>query len=171
MNYPVTVEDFDRAMDIFGHDVPNLKENFVRKTLDVVKHEVVYIPYYVLDKNKVIVMSTDICFANTLQFLGTISQVKFGTFQHMTNKKKKIKLSSRTTVCRIYGARGFTVKVINADNQFGCLREDLMALGITLNVAVANEHVSEIESSFRVIKERAGGIFFVLYNNSKDNGN
>ena len=33
-----------------------------------------------------------------------------------------------------------------------------MALGITLNVTAANEHVPEIERRFRVIKERARGI-------------
>ena len=33
-----------------------------------------------------------------------------------------------------------------------------MALGITLNVAAANEHVPEMERRFRVINERARGI-------------
>ena len=33
-----------------------------------------------------------------------------------------------------------------------------MAMGITLNVAAANEHVPEIERSFRVIKERSRAI-------------
>ena len=62
----------------------------------------------------------------------------------MADRKKKAKLSDLTVVCKLYGARGFTVKVINADNEFECLREDLMALGITLNVTAANEHVPEI---------------------------
>ena len=82
------------------------------------KHEVMHIPHYMLDKNKIIVICTDIYFANALPFLGSISKVKFGTIQHMANRKKKTKLSGITTVCRIYGARGFTVKVINADNEF-----------------------------------------------------
>ena len=93
MNNAVTVEDVNRAMDIFGHDVPSLKGKIVRKTPDVVKHEVVHIPRCIL------------CFANTLPFLGTISLVKFGTIQHMVNRKKKSKLSGITTVYRVYGAR------------------------------------------------------------------
>ena len=103
-------------------------------------------------------VSTDICFVNTLPFLGTLSQIKFGTIQHMADRKKKTMLSGLTTVCRLYGARGFTVKVINTDNEFECLRADLMALGITLNVTAANENVPEMERRFRVIKERARGI-------------
>ena len=122
MNCPLTVEDVNKTMDIFEHNVPNLKGKVVRKTLDSVKNEVVCIPRFMLDKNKLVIMSTDICFANTLPFLGTLSQVKFGTIQHKTDRKKKVKLSDITTVCRIYGARGFTVKVINADNEFECLR-------------------------------------------------
>ena len=49
MNCPVTVDDVDRAMDIFGHDVPNLKGKVVRKKPDVVKNEVVHIPRYILE--------------------------------------------------------------------------------------------------------------------------
>ena len=118
MNCPVTLEDVDRAVAIFGHDIPNLKGKVVRKRPDVVKNEVIHVPRYVLDKNKLITMSTDICFVNTLPFLGTLSQVKFGTIQHMADRKKKSKLSGLTTVCKFYGARGFTVKVIQADNEF-----------------------------------------------------
>ena len=33
MNFPVTVEDVDRVMNIFGHDVPNLKGEVARKNL------------------------------------------------------------------------------------------------------------------------------------------
>ena len=33
MNYPVTVEDVDIAMDVFGHDVPSLKGKVGRKVL------------------------------------------------------------------------------------------------------------------------------------------
>ena len=57
----------------------------------------------------------------------------------MADRKKKSKLSRLTTVFMFYGARGFTVKVINADNEFECLRGELMALGITLNVTAAND--------------------------------
>ena len=87
MNCSVIAEDVDRAMELFGHDVPNLKGKVVRKKPDVVKNEVVHIPRYILDKNKLIIMSTGICFVNTLPFLGTLSQVKFGTIEHMAERK------------------------------------------------------------------------------------
>ena len=49
---------------------------------------------------------------------------------------------------------GFAVNVVNADNEFECLREDLMVMGITLNIAATNEHVPRMETIIRVIKER-----------------
>ena len=76
MNCSETVEYVDRAMDIFGHDVPDLKGKVVREKTDAVKNKMIHIPTYILDKNKLIIMSTSICFANTLPFLGTLSQVK-----------------------------------------------------------------------------------------------
>ena len=76
----------------------------------------------------------------------------------MVNRKKKNKLSGLTTVCKLYGSKGFTVKVINTDNEFECLREDLMTMGIILNVVTTNEHVPTRERKFRVIKERSRAI-------------
>ena len=100
----------------------------MKRTLDSVKHEVVHVTCFILDKNKLIFKCTDICFTNTLRFIGTIRQVNFDTIQHIVNRRKKTNLSSLTTVCRIYGARGFTVKINNVDNEFECLREDLWKL-------------------------------------------
>ena len=112
-----------------------------------------------MEKNKNVVLDTDICFTNKLAFLGTFGQViEFGTIQHIMNRKKATILNALYMVISMYEVRGFKIVSINADNEFECLREDLMAIGITLNVASAHEHVPRIERRFRVIKERSKAI-------------
>ena len=68
MNCSVTEEDVDKDMNIFGHDVPSLKGKVVRITPNVRKHEVVHISRYILDKNNLIILDSDICFTNALPF-------------------------------------------------------------------------------------------------------
>lgn len=76
-----------------------------------VEYAVIYMSYYILDKNKNIIMETGICFTNTLQYIGTLSQIEFGTIKHLVNRKEKSKINGLIVVCRLYGARGFTVRV------------------------------------------------------------
>ena len=67
-------------------------------------------------------------------------------------------LDGLKAVLRLYGARGFVVRIFNADNEFECLREDLLELGVVLNVASANEHCPFIERRIRWIKEKARSV-------------
>ena len=50
------------------------------------------------------------------------------------------------------------VRVLNADNEFECLREELLEIGVTLNTPAANEHCPFIERRIRWIKEKARAI-------------
>ena len=56
-------------------------------------------------------------------------------------------------VAAIYSNRGFTLKHALMDGQFEPLHEDLMSLGINLNMMAANKHIPLIEQQIRVIKE------------------
>ena len=62
-------------------------------------------------------------------------------------------LRSLNKVIRLYTARGFNIQQIMADNQFECLRDDL--LPILLTIVGTGEHVGDIERSIRTIKEGA----------------
>ena len=61
-------------------------------------------------------------------------------------------------VLRLYGARRFFVRILNADNEFECLREDLLELGVVLNTAPANEHCPFFERRIRWIKEKGRAV-------------
>ena len=54
-------------------------------------------------------------------------------------------------VINLYHARGIHVNQINTDNEFECIKHDI--LPTNLNVVCAEEHVGEIERSIRIMKE------------------
>ena len=145
-NCPVLVDDVDRCFKIYGKDVPSLKGKTVRKKGKRVVFEIVKVPMYILDKNRIIVLDVDIFYVNKIPFFTSLSRnMQFNTIQHVLNRKKITIYGAILLVCKIYGNRGFTVKVVNGDNEFACLKEDLLAIGITLNIATANEHCPFIE--------------------------
>jgi hypothetical protein len=51
---------------------------------------------------------------------------------------------------------------ILGDNEFEAIREDMMELGVEVNVTAKEEHVPEIERQHRVIKERAWAVIQTL---------
>ena len=57
----------------------------------------------------------------------------------------------------MYKARGFKITHLVTDTEFAVLRNQIMALGIVLNVTSADEHVPEIERNIRYLKEKVRG--------------
>ena len=128
--------------------------------------EILKVPMYMLDKNKFIILDVDIFYVNKIPFFTSLSRnIQFNTIQHVLNRKKITIYGAILLVCKIYGSRGFTVKVVNGDNEFACLKEDLLAIGITLNIAVANEHCPFVERRIRLIKERGRALRHTLQYN------
>ena len=64
---------------------------------------------------------------------------------------------------RVYKARGFKVEVMIMDGEFESIRGDVAELGITLNTAANNEHVSDIERYIRAVKERCIDVYIIHY--------
>jgi hypothetical protein len=57
-------------------------------------------------------------------------------------------------VLTIYKNRGFHVEHAMMDGELAPLQAEMLALGVTLNITLANEHVPEIERPICVLKER-----------------
>ena len=68
-------------------------------------------------------------------------------------------------VIRLYESRGFEVNHVITDNQYVCLRDDLLPQQLT--IVAAGEHVGDVERSIRTVKEAARtmtqGLPFKLY--------
>jgi hypothetical protein len=102
-------------------------------------------------------------FVNKIPFFITISRnIKFGTAEMILNRQQKTILGAVTQVCQLYKTKGFQVDNILMDGEFECLRGDLAALGVGLNVTSNNEHVGDIERYIHTVKERTRSIYNTL---------
>ena len=92
-----------------------------------------------------------------IPFLTTISSnFNFRTVQPLMNKKKANiddMVQGVERVIRLYNSQGLKIVQVAANNEFDCLREYIRP--VMLNMVATDEHVSEVERSIRVIKERA----------------
>ena len=50
----------------------------------------------------------------------------------------------------IYHIKGLTVESLNIDNEFACIRDDI--LPTNLNIVAAEEHVGDVKMSVRTVK-------------------
>ena len=155
MNCPITVEDARRAFHIYGPDVATLRGKMTRRTPQAIKDYVPFeLPADLLKEFRRINLATDIFFVQGRTHQHTISRrIKFRTVERIKNQTKAELLRSLRKVITLYTNRGFTIQQIMADNQYECLRDDL--LPIMLTVVGAGEHVGDIERSIRTIKEGA----------------
>ena len=80
-------------------------------------------------------------------------RIKFRTVERLKNQTKAELLRSLKKVITLYSTWGFTIEQIMADNQYECLRDNL--LPIMLTVVGAGEHVGDIERSIQTVKEGA----------------
>jgi len=80
--------------------------------------------------------------------------IHFGTAELICDKTKWTLMTSIQQIVWAYHASGFNVCNILVDGVFECIRNNLEDMGITLNVASRNEHIPEVESYIRTIKER-----------------
>ena len=142
MNCPITVEDAKRAFHIYGPDVATLRGKMIRRTPKAI---VDYIPFELppelLKEFRRINLATDIFFVQGRAHQHTICRrIKFRTVERLKNMTKSEILRSLNKVIRLYTARGFTIQQIMADNQFECLRDDLLPILLTIVGAGDPDH-------------------------------
>jgi len=167
-NCPVTTEDIEIAEQVYGKDIGSLKGKTVRsKPLPVIK-DYVTIPKELVIKHENIELAMDIMFVNNIPFLTTISKhIMYRTAQPLPNKTATAYRSAIDVVFRLYNHAGFKISVIKADQEFRPIFDSIKDdLDITMNYAMAQEHVPEAERNNRTIKERFRSHFQrLLYKN------
>jgi hypothetical protein len=98
-----------------------------------------------------------------IPFFVTIGlNTKFGTVEVLKNREHSTILQFFKTVSAIYKKRGFRVTMGHTDGEFESMREDLLDLGMELNVFSNDEHVPEVEWYIRTIKERTRCVYNTL---------
>jgi hypothetical protein len=162
-NCPITREDIKVAEDIFGPDLGSLKGKTTRRAPNLVRPEFIELPSDLKEAHKNVTLCVDIMFINKLPFLVSCSRsIKFGTAELLENGEKKSILNALKKVISIYQRRGLKVQFMLMDGEFEPLRDDIIALGITLNTAANDEHVGDIERYIRTVKERVRCIYNTL---------
>jgi hypothetical protein len=113
----------------------------------------VQIPDPIINKYRDMRLFIDIFWVNGSPYVHTISQwIKFRTVAPINNKTKITLLMETQAVLNMYGARGFNITRVEADQEFVCITNNI--LPIQLNAAVTDDHVHEVEWSIRTVKER-----------------
>ena len=156
-NCPLTVEDAKRALHIHGPDIDSLKGKKVRAKPETINEIIrVDVPDTIKDLHPHINLSVDYFFVQGIAFLHSISEgYNFRTVEYIRNfgkKYNKAKMLEGVKRCiNLYHSRDLSVMQLNADNEFGCIKEEIRP--IKLNMVAAGEHVGNIERSNRTVKE------------------
>lgn len=153
-NCPVTCEDAQRAIAIFGPSVAGLQGKTVNRGSTHVESFVPErIPAIIRERHPNITMCMDIFYVNGNPFFTTISRkINFRTVASIPSRSKAILLRETRVVKTLYETQGFNVPDIHADKEFACITLDM--LPTRLNIVDADDHVHEVERSIRTIKER-----------------
>jgi hypothetical protein len=153
-NCPVTPDDARRAVLIYGPDIAAIKGKTTRTHAAprAPTFEAVPIPAPILQHHRRITLCVDFFFVQGLPSLHTISRdIGFRTVRPVTDRSKQTILRELKAIMHIYRTRGLTICDVHADNEFECVRADL--LPVAMNVVPADSHVGEVERSIRTIKE------------------
>ena len=96
-------------------------------------------------------------FIQGIQFLTTVShELKFQTAEVLPYTSKKGEntegiLNCIQKVIKLYQPMGLKVEKVHGDNEFECIRENIMT--VVLNISAADEHVNMVERAIRTIKD------------------
>jgi hypothetical protein len=139
----------------YGPSIAALKGKTVRRSPEQVVTNLIKVPKQILKANANVSLSADIFFVNTIPFFTSIKRnIKFTTSENVPTRTASQLVRSMRHVLAIYKKRGFHVDHAMMDGEFAPLKAEMLALGVSLNIASANEHVPEIERWIRVLKER-----------------
>lgn len=159
----VTVDDFERSLQIFSTSEPFLKGCMTY--LSQIQHTAVTmnIPRELKHIHKKIQLYVDLCYINKLVFIVTRSDtVDFITMDFMENNTKDTMITFLLRIKKRYTSRGFIIPDMFSDNEFDS--EDIKSamLPTTLHICAANERVPKIKHLILTIKERSRTICYSI---------
>ena len=150
---PVTVHDVRRAKDIYGDVIASLKGKSKAKRSVIANVE--SIPRTISSD---LVLHVDIMFVDTVPYLLSISEplellmVNKCVLGRSTSQIKEAVMHQIVE----YKSKHFAIKTLRCDGEgaIAALRNDLLAMGISVDNAGPGQHVPRIEVKVREVKER-----------------
>ena len=162
-NVPVSCEDVDLMVRIFGKDVATLKGKSTKPHPPVVdKNDFIDLPPELKVKGMEIELAVDVVYINDQSFLHSVDRtIKFRGLSHLGTRKKgknytlDILKEGIANVIRYYNRGGIIITVIHADGEFKSMKEELEDdFQCDTNFLLLGEHVPDIERANRVLQER-----------------
>jgi hypothetical protein len=156
-DYPVTIQDIDVAMNIWGNSIAALKGKTTHSKTHPVTRDYVKVPKELLKLHKEVFLATDIFFVNNIPFFLTLSRkICFKAVNHLTDRTVPQIFKAFKEMYQYYLQSGFHITTVHADGEFAPLKTLIKAMpgGPMVKLASANKHVTNIERRIRVVKER-----------------
>ena len=152
-NY-LLVYDFRRANTIYGPMVEVIKGKGTRRRPQHIPSTVkMVLPPFIPTEHKDVTLTADFFAVNGDFFMHTKSRkLHFCTAVPVQDLTKATILKHIKTAIALHNTRGFVVNELIADNEFSCIKDDIIP--ILLNLVVRGEHCGDIESSIKFLKER-----------------
>ena len=103
-------------------------------------------------------------YINKLTFVVSTSRwIRFVTAEYVNESSKVAIMSSIKEIINLYYTLKFKIATLLMDPEFDPMRNNIYELeGTILNTASTKEHVTEIERTIRVLKERMGDLMISL---------
>jgi hypothetical protein len=145
---PVTVQDIDVALKIWGKDIAALKgKTTQRKTIPVAR-DYVKVLLEIMKLHKEVFLMTNILFVNKNPFLMTLSRkITFTAVNHIMDRMVPHISKAFKEIYLYYLQRGFHITMVHSDGKFAPLRTLIESIpgGPVVKLAIDNEHMPEIE--------------------------
>ena len=125
-NYPVVEKDVDLAETIFGQDIATIKGKSSRRTPRAILEDLIAVPPELLRKHSIIELCIDVMYVNEIGFLTSIGYpIYYRKTLHISDRKKETLYENLDKILYIYNIRGYRVNIINCDNGFRAMMDDV----------------------------------------------
>jgi hypothetical protein len=120
---PVTIQDIDVALNIWGRNIAALNGKTTRRNTILVARDYVKVPLELMKLHKDVFLRTDIFFVNKNQFFLTLSRkITFTAVNHLTDHTVPQIFKAFKEINQYYLQRGFHITVVQADGEFAPLK-------------------------------------------------
>jgi hypothetical protein len=153
---PVVEKDVDIAEAIFGADISTIKGKTARRTPRPIIQDLISVPPELVRKHSSIELCIDVMYVNRIGFLTSIGYpIYYRKTVHVTNGKNETLYNGLDKILRIYNAGGYRVNIVNCDNGFRKMMDDVKdKLDCTMNYTNAQDHEPHAERNNRTIKNQ-----------------
>ena len=119
---PITVQDIDNALAIYGKDPAGLKGKTTRTKPTPVAGHRLKIPKGIMDKHKNVFMSVDTFFVNQIPFFLSLSRkINYTGVQNLSNRKVRTAFAAFVAIYSFYRRRNFIITEVSMDGEFVAL--------------------------------------------------